>query len=281
MHATPHLPSGISRRAAVLLLVGLCGSVIDSRAQEGIQPRYIASQLTCSRFLETAASDIHTESGGRVRDQTAGRRAVWQFKAYPAVEGLLLEGWLDSLSLWRKSQETTIRPDTDGLLGGRYRATLSGRGAYVSQARPFVPDEVAEVAGMASALDDFFPPLPPRPLSPGQTWQDSTGIILRRVADSALSGVRLYRFELQIRRSIGNTAAARDTAPLRLTQVSREHGAFVWHPLLGLIRRDRRIEIDTSVPAGSTIRQPVRSRIEQRITVVRDLSVTPGQNEGC
>jgi hypothetical protein len=264
-----------------MLLVGLCGSVIDTSAQQAIEPRYTAPQLNCSRFLETAASDIHTETGGRVRDQTAGRHAVWQFKARPVVEGISLEGWLDSLSLWRKSQETTISPDTDGLLGGRYRGTLSRLGAYTSQVRPFVPEEVAEVAGMASVLDDFFPPLPPRPLSPGQVLQDSSGTTLRRLADSAMSGVQLYRFELDIQREIGATAAARDTAPLRLTQVSREHGTFAWHPQLGLIRRDRRIEIETSIPAGSTIRQPVRSRIEQRINIVRDLSVRSGQSDGC
>jgi hypothetical protein len=206
---------------------------------------------------------------------------VWQFRAYAAVEGVSLEGWLDSLALWRKSQETTIRPDTDGLLGGRYRGTLDGRGFYIGQARPFVPDEVAEVAGMATALDDFFPPLPARPLRPGQAWQDSAGTTLRRVADTAISGVRLYRFELNIHRNVRSTPPAKGTAPLRLSQVSREHGTVVWHPVLGLVSRDRRIVIETSVPAGPTIPQPVRSRIEQRITVIRDLGLAPKQSRGC
>jgi hypothetical protein len=264
----------------MVLLLLLCALAPPARAQDGIEPRYIASQLSCSRFLETAASDIHTETGGRVRDQTAGREGVWQFRAHPDVEGISLEGWLDSLVLWRKSLETTIRPDTDGLLGGRYRGTLSSKGLYVSQARPFVPDEVAEVAGMATVLDDFFPPLPGRPLRPGQVWQDSAGTTLRRLTDSATSGVRLYRFELDIRRDVGN-ASAKDTAPLRLTQASREHGTFVWHPLLGLVSRDRRIVIETAVPAGPTIRQPVRSRIEQRIRVIRDLRTSVDEKGGC
>jgi hypothetical protein len=256
----------------------LWGSTLQAHAQDAIEPRYTASQLSCSQFLETAASNIHTETGGRIRDQTGGRRGVWQFRAQDRVEGISLEGWLDSLELWRKSQETTIHPDTDGLLGGRYRGTLSGKGFYVSQVRPFVPDEVAEVAGMASALDDFFPLLPPGPLRPGQSWQDSAGTTLRRLADSALSGAPVYRFELDIHREERGKPVAKSTAPLRLTQTSREHGTFVWHPVLGLIRRDRRILIETSIPAGPTIPQPVRSRVEQRITVLRE---APEQNRGC
>ena len=88
-------------------------------AQQRLQ--YSAQQLNCARFVETAQASILTESAGRVREQTTGRTAVWQFRAEPAIDQVELEGWLDSLELWRKSTEGTIRPDTDGLLGGRYR----------------------------------------------------------------------------------------------------------------------------------------------------------------
>jgi hypothetical protein len=241
--------------------------------------KYVAHQLDCARFLELAESDIQTQSAGRVREQTSARRGVWQFRAEPAVDGVSLEGWMDSLSLWRKSKEGTLRPDTDGLLGGRYRGTLSPVGAWVSHARPFIPDEVAEVSGMASALDDFFPPLPARSLAPGRTWTDS-GVTIRRAADSAASGVPLARFELEIQRVTNGASVPGDTASVRIRQVSREYGTFVWHPTLGLVRRERRITVETSVPAGRAIRQPVRSRIEQRITVRRDLSAPPGPRNG-
>jgi hypothetical protein len=246
-----------------------------------LEVRYSAPQLNCARFLETAESEVRTETGGRVQQQTAGRIGVWQFRATPAVDGVALEGWLDSLSLWRRSRDMTLRPDTDGLLGGRYRGTLSESGTYGSQARPFIPDEVAEVSGMATALDDFFPSLPTRPLRPGQAWSDSAGITLRRMADSGMSGVPLYRFELEVRRQATSTSSPRDSSAVRLHQVSREHGTFVWHPLLGLLRRDRRIVIETSVPPSRSVRQPVRARIEQRITVIRDLTVPPEQNGSC
>jgi hypothetical protein len=265
----------------LLLLLAVTGQAARAQQNDALEVRYSSSQLNCAQFLEKAESDIQTQSAGRIRKQTAGRRGVWQFRATPADDGLSLEGWLDTLSLWRTSQETTIRPDTDGLLGGRYRSTLSKSGAYVSQARPFIPDEVAEVAGMGTVLDDFFPPLPPQPLRPGQAWSDSAGVTLRRMADSGMSGVPLYRFELEIKRATTNKPVPKDTAAIRVSQVSQERGTFVWHPSVGLIRRDRRIVVETSVPAGGTIRQAVRSRIDQRITVLRNLTVAPEQNGHC
>jgi hypothetical protein len=264
------------------LALFLFGGWADLTAQgEPAAVRYSSAQINCARFLETAESDIQTQTSGRIREQTAGRMGVWQFRARPAVDALALEGWLDSLVLWRRSKETTIRPDTDGLLGGRYRGTLSPAGTYLSQVRPFVPDEIAEVAGMATALDDFFPPLPPRPLRPGEAWRDSSSVTLRRMADSGLSGVPLYRFELEVRRETRRAPVVGDTTMLSLRQVSQERGTFVWHPLLGLVRRERTIVVTTNVPASRTVRQPVHSRITQRITVVRDLSVPPEVEGRC
>jgi len=237
--------------------------------------RYTAKQLDCARFLESGESTIQTETGGRRRQQTSERRAVWQFRASPSKEGIALEGWMDSLVVSRRSAETTISPDTDGLLGGRYRGSLSATGAYSSQVRPFVPDEVAEVAGMATALDDFFPPLPTRQLLPGGTWSDSQGLTIRRLSDSALSGLSLFRFELSRKDESRVAPRPVDTLALPLRQLSEEQGTFVWHPLLGLVRRDRRIVVQTAVPASRTVRQAVRSRVEQRIRVTRDLSGDP------
>lgn len=232
---------------------------------------YSAKQLHCAGFLETGESRILTQAGGRTRNQTSARRGVWQFRAVPSNGDVALEGWLDSLTVTRSSEETTISPDTDGLLGGRYRGILSARGTYSSQTRPFVPDEVAEVAGMHTALDDFFPPLPARALKEGEIWADSKGLTIRRLPDSALSGVPLYRFELQKESETRAAETSSDTVPLRLQQKSDEQGTFVWHPLLGLLGRERRIVIQTTVPPSRSVRQAVRSRVEQRITLARDL----------
>jgi len=233
---------------------------------------YNAEQLNCARFLEIGESKILTEAGGRIRNQTSSRRGFWQFRAAPSNDDVALEGWLDTLVLTRRSPETTISPDTDGLLGGRYRGILSRTGVYTSKARPFVPDEVAEIAEMAGALDDFFPPIPNRALKAGEEWTDSLGLTVRRLPDSALSGVPLLRFALESRRESRAAPTLADTLPLKLRQKTEEQGEFVWHPSLGLLRRDRRIVVETSVPPSRSVRQAVRSKVEQRISVVRDLT---------
>jgi hypothetical protein len=266
-------------KIAGLLVHCLAGSFKVVHSQDS-ELRYRAEQLNCARFFETADSRILTQSGGRGREQTTGRTAVWQFQAAPEASGVALVGWLDSLALWRRSAETIIRPDTDGLIGGRYRGALSPKGAYGSKARPFVPDEVAEVAGMGSALDDFFPPLAPGKLKPGQGWSDSA-VTIRRLPDSALSGVLLYQFAVEARRSASSAEPQGDTLPLPLQQTSLEHGTYVWHPSLGLLRRERRIVVQTIVPASRSVPWAVRSRIEQRITVERDLNVPPHAEGSC
>jgi hypothetical protein len=237
---------------------------------------YTANQLNCAGFLETVSSEIVTEAAGRTRRQTSDRRGVWQFRAAPSNDGVALEGWLDSLVLSRRSPETTISPDTDGLLGGRYRGTLSKTGIYTSRVRPFVPNEVAEIAEMRGALDDFFPPVPSRPLRAGEVWTDSLGLTIRRLPDSALYGVPLFRFVLESRRESRAAPSPADTVPLKLRQTSEERGQFVWHPLLGLLRRDRSIVVETTVPPSHSVRQAVRSKVDQQITVVRELR--PGRH---
>lgn len=243
--------------------------------REPVSLRYAASQLNCARFLEDSESKILTESGRREQEQTTGRRGVWRFSAAPDSAGVALEGWLDSLALWRRLSTTTVRPDTDGLLGGRYRGVLAPDGNYQSRKVPFIPPEVAELADMSTALDDLLPPLPDQPLRPGQAWTDSAGLTVRRLADSGMSGVPLYRFQLENRRTTNAAAVPGDTTMIRLRQTSEEEGTFVWHPSVGLLRRERHITINTTVPARGVVQQTVRSRIEQRITLARDLYVPP------
>jgi hypothetical protein len=250
---------------ALALLVSAGGSAAAQHAPIG----YTARHLNCASFLEIGDSKILTETGGRARHQTSTRRGVWQFRGSPAGGGVALEGWLDSLTITRRSEETAISPDTDGLLGGRYRGILSRTGVYASRVRPFVPEEVAEVAGMSNALDDFFPPVPPRMLQPGEQWSDSLGLTLRRLPDSVSSGVSLLRFGLENRRESRASPTPADTIPLKLRQKSEERGEVVWHPVLGLLRRDRRIVVETTIPPSRAVRQAVRSKVEQRISVVR------------
>lgn len=266
------------RLQLAVLSAALLGPSSSVRAQAQDRLGYDSKQLDCTQFLETAESHILTQSGGREREQRSGRRGVWRFRAQPAQDGVALEGWLDSLTLWRRSAETTIRPDTDGLIGGRYRGILTRSGIYSSRTQPFVPDEVAEVAGMATALDDLFARLPSRALPIGEQWRDSQGLIIQRMPDSALSGMPLYRFALEESREDRTARTQRDTIAVRLHQVTRERGMFLWHPVLGMIARERTIVVETSVPASRSLGPAVRSRIEQRIRLRRDLTLSP---TGC
>jgi len=253
----------------MLALLALLAAITQSADPQGAAPpRYAATQLQCARFLESARSDIHTEAGGRVRDATAGRDGVWSFRAAPAPAGILLEGWYDSLSAWQRSGGNTLTPDTDGLIGGRFRGVLGPTGRYRADARPFVPDEVAEVVDAATALDDLFPPLPARRLEPGQSWRDSTGVEITRLPDS-VSDRRLQRFALRLRREAHQDTLRGDTTPLPLRQTTVEEGGFVWDPVDGLLHRSRQLAVETSISAGSRVRQAVRSRVTQQLRLTR------------
>ena len=236
-------------------------------AGQATAPAYSSHQLNCARFVETSHSKILTEAGGRIRRQTSVRRGAWQFRAVPSDTNLSVEAWLDSLTITRRSEETAISPDTEGLLGGRYRGRLSSTGFYTAEVHPFVPDEVAEVAGMATALDDFFPRVPPGSLGVGEVWADSLGLTIRRLPDSVSSGVALQRFDMRKREESQSAASGRDT--MALEQESNEAGQYVWHPQRGLLRRQRSIVVETTVPPSRSVRQAVRSKVEQRLTLIR------------
>ncbi|HET6837656.1 MAG TPA: hypothetical protein VFH24_06400 [Gemmatimonadales bacterium] len=266
----------MARWARILAAAALLTPPPSLSAQgEPVLLRYSSAQLNCARFLEDSESKILTEAGRREQHQSTGRRGVWRFTATPDSAGVALEGWLDSLAIWRRLRTSVVRPDTDGLLGGRYRGLLTPDGIYQSRKVPFVPAEVAELADMATALDDLLPPLPDQPLRPGQAWTDSAGVTVRRLADSGMSGVPLYRFQLEERRTTNAAGVPGDTTMIRLRQSSEEQGTFVWHPSVGLIRRERHITLKTTVPARGVVQQTVRSRIEQKITLSRDLHVPP------
>ncbi|HEU4649381.1 MAG TPA: hypothetical protein VFS33_10000 [Gemmatimonadales bacterium] len=234
-------------------------------------PRYSAAQLECAQFEQTVRSEIATSLSGAPRRETAGIAGRLVVRAAPGGrDSLRVEAWFDSLSVWRRSAEGTLEPETDGLIGGRYRGTLAPFGRYRAEARPFVPDELAEVADLSTVLDDLFPRLPPAPLAVGQAWADSNGLEIRRLPDSAAaSGEPLLRFRLTDRRKAQEAAVKGDTVPIQLQQTMREEGTFTWHPRDGLLRRDRQVTVETNIPAGGRVRRPVRSRIEQRIVLER------------
>jgi hypothetical protein len=231
-------------------------------------PKYSASQLQCARFLESSRSEVQTEMARGGVDATLERDGVWSFRARDTTGGVSIEAWYDSLELRRRSAGQELTADTDGLIGGRYRGLLGPDGEYIEHARPFVPDEVAELADLSAAAQDLLPPLPRRALVPGESWSDSI-LTITRLPDTAVAGGRLAHFRLQSRAESRATVPRGDTVPIPVRQTVEEQGDIYWSSGSGLVRRLRDITIEATVPSGGRVRQPVRSRVQQRVEITR------------
>ena len=230
---------------------------------------YTAAQLDCARFRESARSEIETETGGRLRRARAEREGSWSFRARDSAGAILLEGWHDTLALRHGSGDTLATPDTDGIIGGRYRGLLRPTGEYRRLVAPFVPDEVAEAFDAAAALDDLLPRVPPGPVAVSARGTDGAGVKLERLTDSAAAGGPLRRYAVRRRTESSEAVPHGDTLAVPLRQTSVEEARVVWHPQHGLLASDREMVIEAFVPAGNRIRTPVRSRIEQQAPLHR------------
>ena len=257
-------------RFALLALLAVVSPRI-APAQQPAPPtiRYTAAQLDCAGFVEHSRSRLDAETGGRRRRETLTRTGLLRFRARPSGDGVALEAWYDSLALSRESPEVTLRPDTDGLIGGRFRGTLSPDGRYSETTRPYIPDDVAEVADVGRTLEDLLPPLPPRPLAVGEQWSDGAGLTLQRLADSNAKGRPVRRLLLRSSSRTDTAAVRGDTIQLPATEVTTESGEVDWDAERGLLRRTRHIVIETTVPAGGPLKLPLRSRMEQQAELTR------------
>jgi hypothetical protein len=242
--------------------------------------RYTAAQLQCARFEEISQGRLLVESAGRRRQETVGRSGRWSLRARDSAAAIALEGWYDSLSVSRDGPAGKSIPDTDGLLGGRYRGLLTPGGRYSAVARPFIPDEVAEVVELGGALEDLLPPLPPVPLEVGQRWGDSSGIELRRLPDSVAAGRVVRRLHFRARAEAQLAAVRGDTLSIPAHQVTTEEGQLDWAPRIGLVRRVRHIVVESTIPAGGPVPQAVRSRLEQDVRLSR-VTVPAGPRAGA
>jgi hypothetical protein len=116
--------------------------------------------------------------------------------------------------------------------------------------------------------------LPPTALERGASWRDST-LELSRLADTVVAGRRLLRFGLWSRAETREAVARGDTTPIPVRQTTVEQGEIFWSPGSGLVRRTRDITIEATIPSGGRIRQPVRSRVIQKVELTR-LPSRPG-----
>jgi hypothetical protein len=134
--------------AGVVLLLPMLGA-------QGGPARYTEARLGCATFRETVETEIRTTMGTSAREERAGRAGLLLIRAIAGDSGLDLLAWFDSLTVWREGPEGRSVPDTEGLLGGRWRGLLESRGRYTGRVVPFIPDEVAGVADLRGILEDF------------------------------------------------------------------------------------------------------------------------------
>lgn len=212
-------------------------------------PRYRAELLECAAFREEVRTDIRSESGSVLRQESAGRDGVLVVEAAKSDSGLALTAWYDSLTVWRQGPEGRLTPDAEGLLGGRWRGALSEAGRYAGEQVPFIPDEVAEIADLRGVMADFFPPL--------------GGGVLR----PASSGDGHFLWNRNLRAD--TSGAVNDTLEVPMRQESAEEGTLTWDRRFGPVQWQRTITVTGLIAAKGLIRRSIRSVVTQRIRVVR------------
>ena len=241
-------------------------------AATGLQaqaPRYAAGWLDGARLHQVIRSDIRTQSGGRTSVEQAGRDGLLEFTAAAADSAIALVGWFDSLSIWRLAGGERYAPDTDGLVGGRYHGSLTPLGRYTAEDTPFIPDPLEELAELGGAVGDLFPPLSGVDLAPGSSAHLAGGWTISRRTDSSTAAGPLQRYRLDGARQRKQTGVINDSTRVEAATDETEKGTVFWSAARGLIRWERRIQIDVNLPAQGMVHRAVRTAVEQHVVVER------------
>lgn len=238
-------------------------------AQGSAAPAYHPSQLDCSRYRQQVQSVILLDGVGQRSRETTGRDGTLTVRA-SAVDSLLrLEAWFDTLTVWREGAGERLEPETDGVVGGRFRGMLTRAGGFTESDRPFIPDEIAEVAEVGDALSELFPPLPPLALAPGAGWKDPLGTVILRIPDGSREGRRVERYRITRRLEREESRLLPDSTEVRAERSETETSVLEWSGELGPVRWAREIGVLVTVPMGGPVKQPFRTRIDQKVTVER------------
>lgn len=232
-------------------------------------PSYHPLQLDGARYQQQIRSTITLE-GGRLRSRETGlREGELALRAEWRDSVIAVEAWFDSLVAWREAGGTRVEPETDGVIGGRFHGLLSPSGGFTLTESPFVPDDLAEITELAGALGDLLPPLPGRRLAPGESWRDPFGAAFLRVPDETVRGRRVERYRLVRTTEREEVRLLPDSSAVRAWRVERETGVFSWSPELGVVRWERDVTVEVTVPEGGVVKEPFRTRIEQAVLVRR------------
>ncbi len=238
-------------------------------AQAAAAPAYHALQLDCARYQQQVQSTILLDGGGQRSRERTGRDGILVVRAEAADSLIQLEAWFDTLAVWREGLGERLEPETDGVIGGRFRGTLTRAGGFIERDRPFVPDEIAQVADVGDALEELFPPLPAAALLPGGAWRDGFGTVILRSPDGNSGGRRVERYRINRRSEREESRLLSDSTVVRAHRNETESSILEWSGEVGPVRWDREITVEVTVPAGGPVKQPFRTRIEQVTSVAR------------
>jgi hypothetical protein len=225
---------------------------------------YRLPELACERFSVSVHTRIQSILGRQERDELVRWLGTLVVTAKDSAGVMAVEAWFDSLTAVRDTPEATLRPDPDGLIGGRYAGTLTPSGRYSARLEPFIPRGLAEVFDFRHVLEMLWPPLPPGPLMVGESWEGDEPWTIRRLIDSTLAAGVLERYAL--------TFAPR-SSPIILPDslvaetTETEHGVFTWRRDGGLWSWARSVDSEVTVERGE--RESLSTRAHQRVEIRR------------
>lgn len=225
---------------------------------------YAARHLACAAFLEEVRTDVDARRGMTEVRERGHRAGVFVIRAEPAGAALRFTAWYDSLTVRHESASGVAVPDTDGLVGGRWRGTLTPFGDVSLTVRPFMPPDLRAVTDLSDMPLDFLPPLPHEPVPPEREWTGTDGLHIARLADSA--AVARYRWRLERESDVPGIGP---DSSVTLRQTIVDEGRFHWTDASGVIGWEREVRIDTRIRSGPRVRAPVRGEITQAMTVRR------------
>lgn len=242
--------------------LGLVALVWLGVPQAPTRPEYAPELFACAAFREAVRSAIRSESGTMVRQESAGRDGVVLMQATPrdSGSGIALTAWYDSLLVYREGPEGRTVPDAEGLLGGRWRGTLTPLGRYVGAESPFIPDEVAEIADLRGVMGDFLPAL---------AVEASRQGTMRRIGDGTHGGVAVERYAWNVRWRADTSGTVNDTLVVPMRRDISEAGTLSWDRLRGPVAWDRTISVTGRIDPNGPIRRGMRSTVIQRVRVER------------
>ena len=264
----------LSRMKASVLLCSLAASlavgwILSPSVSMAQVPRYSAVMLACARLSEEVRTDLQVSAGPAGHRERIARSGTLQVRGAPAPAGVAVTLWYDSLTLWRERGGLREEAETGGLVGGRYLGTLGLSGGYLAADRPFLPDEVREMADLSDAPAELFPPLADLALGPGGVVLLDGGWTLTRLRDSLSGGTAIGRYKLVGRRSRQETGASGDSLSPSQRVDEEEEGEVVWSPGRGLLAWRRTIEARAEAAAVVPLRGPIRTRLTEQILVRR------------